>query len=209
MLFLFVRDPSLEIAEQMELPLILREVFQGLSIPRGASTKLAKLYESVMNDPPRLDQVIRDVSRDFEGQRDALIALCKVLLRLISDDGMISNRHSSDLREVLREFEFSLIEFEEFQDSEKAILEYALGTHVDAISSPPDLINHYCLILGCSPETSLEELRRTYRNHLMQFHPDRRRAREEGESQTRQEEIAKKLADIQEAYQFLAERLIK
>src|SRR5262245_61979572 len=100
LLFTFLRDGSSESEEEGfagPLPAILR----GWKIPAGAEAKLRRIYDTVHENPTDLDKVLNSVVRDFGGQREVLLALISLLLRVISDEGMMSRRHCSDLRQVL------------------------------------------------------------------------------------------------------------
>src|SRR5262249_46744614 len=100
LLFTFLRDGSSE-SEEEGFPGALAAILRGLKIPPGAAEKLRGIYDRVHSRPADLDNVIAAVVRDFGSQREVLHAIVSLILRVVSDEGMISRRHCSDLREVL------------------------------------------------------------------------------------------------------------
>ena len=200
LLFSFLRDDSA--AEKSRFEAVIGDILRGVRIPPGAAAKLERIYDAVHSSPLDLNSAIAAVARDFGSQREVLLALVSMLLRLISDEGMISRRHCSDLRLLLNSFNFSAAEYETFDQHERQLLSYALGG--DSFSgwgSAGQSLAKYYEILGCEPSVTDGELRRAYRNLAMQYHPDRLAAQALGEKSRRTHE--RRFQAIQSAYETL------
>lgn len=180
LLFSFVRDDGSEAEDQPELAQVLRELLRGLPLPKGAQAKLEPIFETEMTEPSPLHEVADQVARDFARDRSVLLSLVSLLLRVTSDDGLISRSHREQLKVVLDTFEVTMQDFESFDGEEQQLIililtgQNRLGTDSDPTLGR-SLAQHYQL-LGCRPDVSEPELRRIYRALVMKFHPDRRAA---------------------------------
>ena len=202
LLFTFLRDGSSE-SEEEGFASALAAILRGLKIPPGAEVKLRRIYDAVHNRPTDLEEVMGNVVRDFGGQREVLLALISLLLRVISDEGMISRRHCSDLRQVLTKINFTSEEFETFDDTEKQLLAFAFsGTGFGEFSLSARELAKYYDTLGCRPDVSDAELRRSYRQLAMKYHPDRSAALALGEKSKREQN--RRFQRIQAAYDALS-----
>jgi hypothetical protein len=195
--FIFVLDPAMEEDEQISLHDILNEIFLGLSLPKGASRRLRSLYMKTRKDPPQLSSAIDRLIQDLQGDKDALLSFVKILLRIISDDGMISNRHCKDLSLLLGKCNFSRIEHEEFSDEEQVLIHFALTGEKEIPDTPFSNLSAFYACLGCKDNAPLEEVKSAYRLLAMQFHPDRIKVNSDNENR---DESIKKFQDIQIAY---------
>jgi DnaJ-domain-containing protein 1 len=196
--FLFIRDPALSGDEQIELDEVLREIFLGHAIPRQARKRLHEMYIRIMKNPPVFVHSVNDLIRDLKGDRDALVSFIKILLRLISDDGMLSMRHCEDLRYLISQCNISEADFEEFTEEEQLLI--SLTSSFQYSANAPDTSSLY-LLLGCTPDASVEEIKKAYRALAMKYHPDRSG---NGISETSgSEKQIRKFQEIQLAYSTL------
>jgi hypothetical protein len=202
--FIFVLDPAMEEEDQMSLNDILNEIFLGLSLPKGASRRLLSLYIATRNNPPPLSAAIDRLIEDLKENKEALLSFVKILLRIISDDGMISNRHCKDLSLLLRRCNFSTIEHEEFTDEEQVLIHFALTGEKEILNCSSVNLSKYYACLGCKNNASLEEVKSAYRLLAMQFHPDRLKVNSIDENQ---DESIKKFQEIQVAYSTIVNAL--
>lgn len=200
LLFTFLRDGSSD--EEVGFTGALAAILRGLKIPAGAQQKLSRIYDTVHERPTDLDLVIENVVRDFGSQREVLLALISLLLRIVADEGMISRRHCSDLRQVLGRFNFTVEEYESFDENEKQLLVYVFsGAEFGAFAlNARETAQHY-ETLGCPPDVTDADLRRTYRKLAMKYHPDRIAAQELGEKSHAEQK--RRFQRIQTAYEAL------
>jgi len=199
LMFLFVRDDLSSEDEQSTFDGALKEILRGVRIPPGASEKLYRIYSSVLVSPADLPGSTAAVMRDFGSNRELLAAIVSLILRLVSDEGMISRRHCSDLREVLERFSFTAEEFELFSEHEKQLLGYALAgeTFTEWGLHSKELLSAYT-ILGCPPSATDDEVRRAYRSLAMKYHPDRAAPLDLGEGETKKQQ--RQFQKVQTAY---------
>jgi DnaJ like chaperone protein len=167
--FLFAIDPSIKKDEQISLNELLGEIFLGFSMPKESRKRLASLYEEVLISPPNLFESINLLLSYFSSDRISIISFVKILIRIISDDGLISNRHARDLYELLTRANFSLIELESFTDEEQAIMSFA---YPNQESTNKENLLPYFMKLGCNPDASIDEVKKNYRILALKYHPD-------------------------------------
>ncbi|HMO16554.1 MAG TPA: DnaJ domain-containing protein [Oligoflexia bacterium] len=208
LIFLFVQDQSLPKLEQVRFETIIGDVFKGLSLPKSAIKKLKNIYSETLANPPPLRKILLEVSRDFSNEREGLVNLVKILLGLISENGMISSRHCFELKELLDEFKFSESELEYFSEEEEALFYSALGRNKYASGiigfgkDSETLKIKLCSILGCKTDSSITTIKRAYRKKVMELHPDRSMARMEEKINNPEEVniIKASFEELQEAY---------
>jgi hypothetical protein len=196
--FLFVRDPALTPGEQLDLDEVLHDIFLGHSIPKPARKRLQELHMQVLQNPPLFNDSVDHLVRDLKGEKDALIAFTKIVLRLISDDGMISRRHCNDLRYLFQKCNFSSFDLEEFTEDEQSIVSIVVTGKRDNESIHTAPLYHS---LGCAPGASVEQIKKAYRALVMKYHPDRLKF--ENPENCEREHLLKKFQDIQIAYNSL------
>jgi hypothetical protein len=201
--FLFARDPALKMSEQPPLDEILHEIFQGHSIPKTARKRLTSLYSEVISNPPLFSDSVEQIVKDLYKKKETLISFIRILLRLISDDGMISKRHSEDLKFLIQRCGLNCLDMEEFTEEEQSMLGFVLSDIADVsrIHTAP-----LYLLLGCEPDSPLEEVKKAYRSLAMKYHPDRAKGRV---SKSNHETSTKKFQEIQLAYASLMNILNK
>lgn len=180
LLFSFVRDDGSEAEDQPELRSVLRDLLRGLPLPKGAQEKLKPIFDTEMTTPSPLHEMVEQVARDFARERLVLLSLVSLLLRVTSEDGLISRRHREQLKVVLERFEVSMQDFESFDGEEQQLIILILtGQNRMSTDADPTLgrsLAQHFEVLGCRPDVSETELRRIYRALVMKFHPDRRAA---------------------------------
>ncbi len=210
LLFSFVRDDGSEAEDQPELPQVLRELLRGLPLPKGAQAKLEPIFDAEMNTPSPLQEMADQVARDFARERAILLSLVSLLLRITSDDGLISRRHREQLKVVLERFEVTMQDFESFDGEEQQLIILILtGQNRAGVDADPTLgraLAHHYQVLGCRPDVSEPELRRIYRSLVMKFHPDRRAALNVADAASRPDEERewnRKFQAIQLAYEAI------
>ncbi len=196
--FLFTRDPALGESEQITLDEILQEIFLGHSIPRGVRKRLNSIYQETMSEPPPFDRAVDTALKDLSGDREALVSFIKILLRLISDDGMVSKKHCKDLHFLLSRCDFTLVDLEKFTDDEQILLSFALP-EIEGSSYLNTTL--YYSTLECSPDAPIEEIKKAYRVLVMKYHPDR--SSKHHSKNIQDEKSIEKFQEIQIAYTSL------
>ncbi|MFN8390757.1 MAG: J domain-containing protein [Bdellovibrionota bacterium] len=201
LLFSFLRDAACP-EEHPDFQTALNEILRGLRLPQGAPEKLRRIYEATCSAPPELETAISNVMRDFGSEREVLLALVSLLLRLVSDEGMISRRHCSDLGLVLDRFQLTAVELDDLCAEDRQLLSFAeSGGRLSSWGSTSKELSKHYEALGCKPGASDGELRRAYRKLAMKYHPDRKAALAHGPD--RHKEDARRFQAVQTAYDAL------
>ncbi len=174
---------------------VVREILRGVKLPDGAMEKLRRIHKDVAIHPSQLDRVLPQVVKDFSDDRGLLISIVMLLLRITSDEGMISRRHREELQGVLRAFQLSFLELEDFSDSDQELLTYILVGQ-QSVGGTKELLKNY-QILGCAPDATDDQIRQAYRGLAKTHHPDRQNHSARGEPRSR---AGEEFRLVQDAY---------
>ncbi|MCB0333966.1 MAG: hypothetical protein KDD55_10740, partial [Bdellovibrionales bacterium] len=82
LLFTFVRENTSEYADLYTFEDALGEIFLGVQIPKEAEKKLRSIYERSILNRTEFSLLVERVALDFEQERDTLLSIMKILLRL-------------------------------------------------------------------------------------------------------------------------------
>ncbi len=175
LLFSFSRDEVCEDDSLHSYENTMSDILLGASLPVGVFDKLRAVYESIMKGQEGFEISLERCASDFETERDVLILVLRILIRLSNDDGYICSRDRQRMSEVLMRFDLTHTEYEAFTEAESHILSSILDTPLGMIAG----LSAYYEVLGCAPEASDDEVRRRYRRLAKKYHPDRKAARME------------------------------
>lgn len=173
LLFTFVRDSACDHADLFTFEDAIAEIFLGIQIPKDAETKLRKIFEQATLNRTEFSQLVERVALDFEQERDTLLSIMKILLRLSLEEGLISQRDKERMQEVVCAFRFSVSELRSLSAVEHQFIDF-LNTNTqyfNALYHSEELLVQY-KILGCSPGCSDRELKTAYRSLAKIHHPD-------------------------------------
>lgn len=174
LLFTFVRDNTSEYADLYTFEDALGEIFLGVQIPKEAEKKLRSIYERSILNRTEFSLLVERVALDFEQERDTLLSIMKILLRLSLEEGIISQRDKERMQEVIHAFRFSISELRSLSAVEHQFINFLNDDDPSPYSIPfhsEELLSQY-QILGCSPGCSDQELKTAYRNLAKKHHPD-------------------------------------
>lgn len=199
LLFSFAHDSTYDREDAKGFDSALTDLFRGFKLSPAVREKLQRIYQSQIDSPRELAQSVEGVKRDFHDNREVLLSVLSLILRLVADEGLMSRRHCADLKQVLIGFRITQEEFESFSSEEQQLLSFALSG--DGLSEwgvgSKELTMCYNL-LGCSPVSTDSEIRRAYRKLAMQYHPDRLAALSLDEKS--QGEYAQRFKKVKSAY---------
>ena len=175
LLFSFTRDDACRDEEIKGFDSTVREVLGSALVPEETYARLRTIYEQTMRGPEIFTESLAEVAREFEEDREVLLLLVRIMLRLSLDDGMVLQRDKNRMQQVLREFSFDVMELDCLEHEEREQLYYFVAEETKECGADDNLSAHY-QILGCAPGASDREVQRNYRRLVMQHHPDRQAA---------------------------------
>lgn len=149
----------------------IHEITQGVQVPREALAKLRMIHAEVLAQPQPVALLAAQVAEHFAHKREVLLDILRIILRISNDDGMFCTKDREGVRDVVLQFGLSDRELARLTLDERAILAYCVD-HGYTMDSSGSLDAHF-ETLECTPEMTLEEIRRQYRKLVMEFHPDR------------------------------------
>ncbi len=173
LLFLFAEPDLKKERNGHHFDSTLREILSGAKLPAAAQTRVRFIYDRTRQEPLPLRDAILRVAADFRHEREILIWVLRILVRLLSDEGMFCEQDKQRLKEAMLIFDLSSYEYSSLEESEREMLYFCFyGDAAHSLAANDELILHY-QTLGCSRESKDDEIRRSYRKLVMQFHPDR------------------------------------
>lgn len=194
LLFTFVRDDACDESEARTFESTLYELLRGLKLPSGVQDRLRTLFDREMADPTSFEQLVDAVQRDFTGDRSVLPVVVELVLRVASDDGMVSRCDSARIRSLLTRFDLTDAELDALPEEDQLLVETILyggrgpggsaagrnglageshGARMGSGNRAARVLAGHYQVLGCRPDVSDAELRKVYRTLVMRYHPDR------------------------------------
>lgn len=172
--FVFVRDDGSAVQEEETFESAMGDILPGVRVPDEALARLRAIYDRTLTSEPTLYDSATRLNEQLAAERPLLVMVFSVLLRLAMDEGMMCRRDRERLGEVLQLFKFTPQEIELVPEPLQENLDcfiWASGYH-EELSSPSTLSQHF-EVLQCTPESSTEELRSSYRRLVKRYHPDK------------------------------------
>ena len=173
----------------------LREITLGVQVPSSSLKKLRNIHREVVSQPAPLRSVAIQVAREFADDRELLSDVFRIVLRIANDEGMLSRKDCSRVREIARCFEFRMAELDNLSIGERVIFESCLTDAYEARGLED--LEVYFEALGCTMDMSEGEIRSRFRQLAKQYHPDRSTVR--GDHSDSRHEFEK----VQEAFSML------
>lgn len=173
LLFSFIRDDACCDSTGEDFEEALQDVLLGQRLPQDIKDCLRPIYMESQTEPHELRDLASETVRLLENQRETLIALLSVLLRLSVNDGIVCRSAKSRFLTIVRVFGLRRDEIKLFSDEAKEILEIILGDYGrDKTQKRRMHLDAHYVTLGCRPECSDAELRSAFRKRAKEFHPD-------------------------------------
>ncbi|MBU0726492.1 MAG: TerB family tellurite resistance protein [Alphaproteobacteria bacterium] len=130
-----------------------REVFR---VPPDEIKNVARIFNLAKKDARGFEPYARQISNLFEPGSPVLEELLASLFHIAKSDGRLKGPELDYLKEVARIFGFDEMAFERIR-----------AQHTGEESADP------YTVLGITPETSDEDVKKTYRDLMRENHPDR------------------------------------
>ncbi len=204
LLFSFAFDQACGDEDFCSFDQLLIEVLGGTRVSEAVRERLRPIYERARAQKSPLSNLLSRVTTDFSDDRDSLVSLLSILLRLSSSEGMLYNSDKQRMKQVIEAFDFCGSELETLSDSDKAILElcYSAEQKLPAEYCEDQMLEYF-RILDCSPEAPVSEVRKMYRKLAKRYHPDKQKA---GASEQALQKSRLKFEKIQFAYEQIKAR---
>lgn len=161
---------------------VLKRIF---SIPASASREIAAIFDSAKADAAGFEAYARQIAAIVRGDTAMLEHVLAGLAQIAAADGSYHTAERNFIHGVAREFGFSP---EQCRRIEQTYIPTAIADAVDPYG-----------ILGVSRDATDEEIRKSYRGIIMDFHPDRLESK--GLPEEFRELGARKTAEASEAYE--------
>ena len=172
--FVFVRDDGSAVQDEQTFEAAMREIVGGAYIPEEALERVREIYQRTAESRPVLyDSAVR-LKGQLSHERLLLVMVFSVLLRLAMDEGMMCRSDRERLTEVFQVFRLTPEEIQLVPDELQLHLESFFYVHRSNTNSfsKRKLTQHF-ETLECTPESSSEEVRSSYRRLVKKYHPDR------------------------------------
>ena len=173
--FTFLKDTKLIETDQNSVESIIKEIFFGVSLSKPIKQKLNKIYHKVLNEDEDIDDICSKIVIQFAEDRILLLSIIKILIKITFDDAMISKTDRARMTIVLNYFALEPKEFELLSDYEQDIIEYYFfnSSLSNNLINQNNVLNRDYQNLGCSIDSTNEEIKDSYRSLLKELHPDR------------------------------------
>ena len=188
LLFLCCLDEACADPVPMQFDEALREITLGAQVPSTAMEKLRRIHSEILSNPTSIAHEARRVAAEFAEQRDTVITVFRIVLRIANDEGMLSRRDCTRVRDI-----------EQLSVTERVIFDSCFNSKQEA-NLLEGLEQHF-ETLGCTPDMSRAEIKNRYRTLAKQYHPDTSSARNDAR------QCREQFVKMQEAYSAIKELL--
>lgn len=168
--FLCCHDSSYAEDEELEFEESLRQIVLGVKLPEAVLPRLRAIHDQIIRNPVPFSVLARRVANDFKDDRETLMCVLRILLRLSSDDNMLCRRDRRILAEVGGEFDLTREELLALPESEYVLLGSCLG--YGPVPGQDEALRPHYEALGCTQEMEDTEVRARFRQLAKRFHPD-------------------------------------
>ncbi len=168
--FLCCYDSTCAEDGELEFEEALRHIALGVQLPKEVLPRLRSIHDNITSNPVPFSILARKVAEDFSDDRDSLICVLRILLRISSDDNMLCQRDRRMLSEVGAQFDLAPEELLSLPEGEYALLASCLGGGCETFNDE-SLIRCY-QALGCTEDMDDTEVRKRFRKLAKRFHPD-------------------------------------
>ncbi len=199
LLFLCCLDEACADPVPMQFDEALREITLGAQVPSTAMEKLRGIHSEILSNPTSIAHEARRVAAEFAEQRDTVITVFRIVLRIANDEGMLSRRDCTRVRDIALSFDFAMAELEQLSVTERVIFDSCFNSKQEA-NLLEGLEQHF-ETLGCTPDMSRAEIKNRYRTLAKQYHPDTSSARNDAR------QCREQFVKMQEAYSAIKELL--
>ncbi|MCI5065314.1 J domain-containing protein [bacterium] len=199
--FVFVRDEGSAVQDEQTFESAMRHIVGGVHLPEEALERVRVIYDRTTRAEPELFDSAVQLRESLSTERPLLVVIFSVLLRLAMDEGMMCQRDRERLTEVFQVFMFTPKEMTLFPDELISTIEYFLCTNDIPRGSPrKSVLSEHFEVLECTPESSSEEVRSSYRRLVKRYHPDRHTSKESDAARHR-----KQFEKVQRAYETITQ----
>jgi DnaJ like chaperone protein len=133
---------------------VVQDFINGLPIDDTERQFARQVFNEAKNSPYRIDDFAIQLYRAAKNQPTLLVSYFDLLFRIVAADGTFHPAEEAALKRVKEIFNISDSQYEDIK-----------GAYFD------DLDNHY-KILNCTPESTNEQIKSSYKKLVKDFHPD-------------------------------------
>lgn len=161
----------------------LLKVINRMNLPPQSKQYALRIFNEAKYSPYTLEEFAQQYYSLIQGRRDILLSMLDMLFNIASADGQLHPAEEQALRNVQQIFHLTKNEYESiksrfFADSDK-----------------------YYKILNCTPESTNEEIKNSYRKLINEYHPDKIIAR--GLPEEFIDQATKRFQEVQDSYEHI------
>lgn len=188
-----------------EINLIRRFVIENFRMSKQELNSYEGAFNYGKDHPDEYEEFIR-IIRIYYSRKDYIIAISYLLLSIAHCDSKMKPEEEQKLKQIITHLGLSLYEYESINNY---FVNGEFGGYGGSSYDRPsyerydsrDRVKKYAQILNVSPEASLSEIKKAYREMAKKYHPDKMAS--EGMPDSYMEYANKKIAEINEAYEYL------
>jgi len=126
-----------------------------LKIPESEIEQVGKIFNKAKEESTGYEPYAQQISQIYKSNPNVLEEVINILFYIAEADGNISQSEMSMIQHVAEIFGISHVQFNSIKESRKS----------------SDKLNPY-IVLGCSPEDNLQNIRKKYLKLSKEHHPD-------------------------------------
>jgi DnaJ like chaperone protein len=165
---------------QIELSKIDRYLSNELGLKTTAKLKALRTIHQARRSNDSLEAIAEGIYRDVAGNSTLLEAILDILLAIAYADGIYCTAEDRLLKTVAHIFRLTPESLQRIEARAEELFSRGPfeqtnhGSRTQFERSPEsfDLRSHSFKILGCSPDDSVDEIKKKYRALVKEFHPD-------------------------------------
>ena len=159
------------------------KVINNMNLPPQSKQYALKIFNEAKYSPYSLEEFAQQYFTLIQGRRDILLSMLDMLFNIASADGQLHPAEEQALKNVQHIFQLTENEYESIKSRFFAVTD------------------KYYKILNCTPESTNEKIKKSYRKLINEYHPDKIIAR--GLPEEFIEQATKRFQEVQDSYEHI------
>jgi DnaJ like chaperone protein len=185
-----------------------QELMRRLSLNSDATREAQEAFREGKEPTFPLQQVMKDFSASFYGNRDVLQLFMEQLIGLALNDGILEKSEHEVLVNVAKSLGFTRFQLDQWLMMEKAAFRFHQHRRQQhqqqRKTTSQDEINNAYEVLGVTAQNSNAEIKKAYRKLMARHHPDKLASK--GLPEEVMKQAQQRAQDIQAAYEKIKEK---
>lgn len=185
-----------------------QELMRRLNLGSDATREAQEAFREGKEPTFPLQQVMKDFSASFYGNRDVLQLFMEQLIGLALNDGILEKSEHEVLVNVAKSLGFTRFQLDQWLMMEKAAFRFHQHRRQQhqqqRKTTSQDEINNAYEVLGVTAQNSNAEIKKAYRKLMARHHPDKLASK--GLPEEVMKQAQQRAQDIQAAYEKIKEK---